>query len=138
MQKNMLHHDNIIAAVQKTVAQCAHDGKKPVCLAICDRQGETVFFLQMQGAVPRASAIAKAKARTSALMECPTRDLHARLVRERLCLADFCNGELSSIAGGIALGGNGDAVGGIGVSGRLPDDDEQVALLLAENLAQGV
>ena len=100
------------------------DALPPFCIALCDSSGELVYFLKMSHAVKRASAIAKAKARTAALMEISTRQLHERLLRENLTLVDFCHTNLTSIAGGVPLSLRGKTSAGIGVSGRTPEQDE--------------
>lgn len=68
--------------------------------------------------------IAQAKAYTAAVLETPTSALHARLQQEGLSLTDFCDGGLTSLAGGVPLTLDGKTLGGLGVSGRKPVEDE--------------
>ncbi len=105
--------------------ELASAGGKPVCLAICDRHGILCHFERMDGAPARCVAIACAKACTSAVMECSTSAFHARLRDEKL-----------EIAGGVPLLVNGNSAGGIGVSGRKIEEDEELASQFAQMLTQ--
>ena len=58
-------------------------------------------------------------------------------MREHLSLADFCDGpqhRLTSLAGGVPLCLEGRTVGGVGISGRKPAEDEVLAGLKAAGL----
>lgn len=116
--------------------ELASAGGKPVCLAICDRHGILCHFERMDGAPARCVAIACAKACTSAVMECSTSAFHARLRDEKLEIGEFRDSRLTSIAGGVPLLVNGNSAGGIGVSGRKIEEDEELASQFAQMLTQ--
>lgn len=129
-----LHHTRIMAAVAALIAEVENDGRPPLCIAVCDAAGDLLHYTRTAGAARRGTAIAKAKAYTAALLETPTSALHARLERERLTLADFCDATLTSLAGGVPLTLNSRTLGGVGISGRKPDEDELLASRLAAAL----
>lgn len=133
-QSGIPHHARILRAVAEMVAEAEGDGRAPLCIAVCDAVGDLLHYTRMAGAKRRGTPIALAKAYTAAVLETTTSALHARLERERLSLADFCDGprhQLTSLAGGVPLCLEGRTVGGVGVSGRKPDEDEALAGRLA-------
>lgn len=103
-------------------------GGGPVCLAIVNRSGRLAALLAQDGTPERAIPIAQSKAYTALRMESSTRDFHERLLRERLTLADFCDSAFTTLEGGIPLfDENGKCVGGLGISGRKPTEDGELA-----------
>lgn len=130
------HHAAAARAVADLAAAAEADGGKPLCIAVCDGEGHLRHFLRMTGAARRGDPIARAKAYTAATLECVTSALHARLHREGISLADFADPGLTSLAGGAPIRRDGRTLGGVGVSGRLPEMDEELALALAARLAQ--
>ena len=93
-------------------------GGAPVCLAI----------VNCGGTPERAVSIAQGKAYTALRMESSTKDFHERLLRERITIADFCDPAFTTLEGGIPLfDGNGKCVGGLGISGRKPAEDGELA-----------
>lgn len=130
----ILSHATILRAVSELAAQAEADGRAPLCIAVCDAVGDLLFYARMRGAARRGTPIAQAKAYTAAVLETPTSALHARLQAEKLSLADFCDGPLTSLAGGVPLTRDGKTIGGLGISGRKPVEDEALALRLAEAL----
>lgn len=124
----------------RIVAQMLHeaenDGKAPVCLAIYDACGILAYFVRMLGAPQRTVAIAKAKARTAALMEASTRAVGERLRQDQVTREDFCGAVTSCLPGGVPLQKHGLHWGAVGISGRKTDDDEVLALRCAALLLQ--
>ena len=86
-------------------------GGAPVCVAIVNRTGKLAAFLSLDGTPERAGAIAQSKAYTAMRMELTTQAFHDRLVRE-----------------------NGRCIGGVGISGRKPQEDAELAERLAQKL----
>ena len=129
------HHALIARAVAELAATAEADGGRPLCIAVCDREGRLHHFLRMTGAARRGDPIARAKAYTAATLECLTSALHARLHDEGITLADFADAGLTSLAGGAPVRRNGMTLGGVGVSGRKPAEDETLAKALAARLA---
>lgn len=134
MSEEVLSHSTLLRAVSELAADVQADGRAPLCIAICDATGDLLLYIRMRGAARRGTPIAQAKAYTAAVLETPTSALHARLQQEGLSLTDFCDGGLTSLAGGVPLTLDGKTLGGLGVSGRKPVEDEALALRLAEAL----
>ncbi len=138
-QSGILNHRHILAAVATLAAEAERDGGAPLCIAVCDAVGDLLHYSRMAGGKRRGTPIAVGKAYTSAVLETSTSALHARLERERLTLADFCDGpapRLTSLAGGVPLAWDGRTLGGVGVSGRKPEEDEILATRLATVLLE--
>lgn len=114
----------------------AADGA-PVCVAIVNRTGQLAAFLSMDGTPERAGAIARSKAHTAMRMEVPTQVFHERIAKEGLSAADFCDPAFTTIAGGVPVfADDGRCVGGVGISGRKPHEDAELAARLA-NMIMG-
>ena len=101
-------------------------GGAPVCVAIVNRTGKLA---------ERAGAIAQSKAYTAMRMELTTQAFHDRLVRENLSIADFCDPGFSTLPGGVPVfDETGRCIGGVGISGRKPQEDAELAERLAQKL----
>lgn len=127
---------DLLHAAERLLKEARHDGLPPVCLAICNADGQPAFFLRMDGAPVRLIAIAQGKAYTAARMGSATADFARRLEREHLTLADFCDSGLTAMQGGLPLLHEGHTVLGVGVSGRSTRDDEALAGRLLELLRE--
>lgn len=130
---NALPHRRLVELIQTMETETT--GGAPVCLAVCNRTGGLAALLNMDGAPERAEPIARAKAYTAMRMETTTRAFHERLRREGLTLADFCDSGFTALAGGApVLDAQGRCIGGVGISGRTPDEDAVLAERLADAL----
>ena len=110
-------------------------GGAPVCVAIVNRTGKLAAFLSLDGTPERAGAIAQSKAYTAMRMELTTQAFHDRLVRENLSIADFCDPGFSTLPGGVPVfDETGRCIGGVGISGRKPQEDAELAERLAQKL----
>ena len=92
-------------------------------IAIVDDGGYPLRVERLDGAGVLTPSVALAKARTAALMRAASRVLEERIATEPalLRLTDYL-----PMAGGLPIMVEGVCVGGIGVSGGKPDDDEGV------------
>lgn len=126
----------LLRAAQRLLAEAETDGLPPVCLAVCNADGQLGFFLRMDGAPVRLVAIAQAKAYTAARLGVSTADFARRLDRERLTAADFCDSGLTAMQGGVPLSREGRTLLGLGVSGRRTGADEALALRLRDLLEE--
>ena len=124
-----------IKQVLQDFDQLAGEGK-PVCLFITGADLAILAALRQPGVPVRIEHMAKGKAYTCARMGCSTAALHQRLITEKLSLADFMDQGLTSMQGGVPfLSPEGAILAGIGVSGRLPEEDEALALKIRDILA---
>lgn len=95
-----------------------------MAIAIVDDGGYPLRLERLDGAGAMTPAVALAKARTAALMRGSTRLLAERVVSEPALLRLT---EYLPMEGGLPIMAGGACIGGIGVSGGKPDDDEGVA-----------
>ena len=130
---SMIRQSSILSAFQQ-LSHLAGPGA-PVCACVADEHGFILGYTQMDGSSSRSFTMARAKAYTAARMGQSTADFHERLVREKLSLADFGDGLMTSVQGGVPLRDeNGKILGGVAVSGRRPEEDESLARHLAAML----
>lgn len=92
-------------------------------IAIVDDGGYPLRLVRLDGAGMLTPQVALDKARTAALLRAPSRVLAERVKTEPalLRLTDYLPME-----GGLPIVVDGACIGGIGVSGGKPDDDEAV------------
>ena len=109
---------------------------KPVCVAITGTDLAIIGLLRQPGARVHIEHMAIGKAYTCARMGCSTEALHQRLIREQRTLDHFMDPGMTAMQGGVPLmDAEGALVAGIGVSGRLPEEDEVIALKIREFLS---
>ncbi len=127
----MIQQATILAAFQQ-LEEIAGEGT-PVGLCIVDEHGFTLGYAQQDGASPRFFTMAQAKAYTAARMKQSTEAFHQRILREQFSLADFADPNMTSMRGGVPVcDTEGKVIGGVGVSGRRPEEDEALALHFVE------
>ncbi len=123
-----LAHKALAEGVKKAPAEFG----RPVCVAVCDETGNLLAFCRMDDAPLRSIAISMSKAYTACRMGVNTDAFFARLQREHLAPADFCDGKFTSLPGGAVIKSKEGAVlGGIGISGLKAEEDQVVADALA-------
>ena len=109
---------------------------KPVCVAISGIDLALLALIRQPGARVHIEHMAIGKAYTCARMGCSTEALHQRLLREQRTLDYFMDPGMTAMQGGVPLlDGEGALLAGIGVSGRLPEEDEAIALKIREFLS---
>lgn len=140
MPASILPAAALLRAAATLLNEAQDDGLAPVCLAVCNRDGQLGLFLRMDAAPVRLIAIAQAKAYSAARLGVSTADFARRLVRDGLTTSDFCDSGLTAMRGGVPLLRDGQVLLGLGISGRSTDADEALALrlrdLLTEELAR--
>lgn len=103
--------------------------------AVVDPAGNVIALERTARTSFLTASIALAKARTSALLGRPT-SLTAGRASEAAelyrVLADLSGGPMLHVAGGLPIGAGGAIIGGLGVSGGSPEDDERLALAALE------
>lgn len=101
-----------------------------MAVAVVDASGHLVASGRMDGANFLTMEIALAKARAAALLGQPTSATAERAPAARQLydtLAALSGGPMVHVAGGLPVLLAGAAIGGLGVSGGLPDEDQRVA-----------
>ena len=102
-----------------------------VTIAIVDDGGH-LLFLERDGAKISTINVALGKARTSALMQYPSGNLQSRIKDNPELMAL----DAMPLQGGLPIIHGGECIGGIGVSGVLAEQDEQVCGAALEALAK--
>jgi glc operon protein GlcG len=115
-------------AIDKAVA----DYGRAICVAVCDPSGLLVAFQRMEGAPLRSIAISQGKAYSAARMQVNTDALLARLQRENITPAYFCDEKITALPGGSVLrDASGTIAGSVGISGLTSAEDQLIANHLA-------
>jgi glc operon protein GlcG len=110
------------------VAQARERFGKPVCVAVCDAHGFLIGFARADGAPVRSIALSQQKAYTSTRMGGTTTAFLERLRREDIAIGYFCDALLTALPGGALLeDGAGRMIGGLGISGLAPAEDQLLA-----------
>ena len=110
------------------IGQARQKFDKPACVAVCDAHGFLLGFCRADGAPVRSIALAQQKAYTSTRMGSSTTAFLARLRSEDIPIGYFCDPLLTALPGGALLvDAAGRVIGGIGVSGLSPAQDQEIA-----------
>ena len=103
-------------------------GGRPIAIAVMDDRGELICFAAQAGvnaALARQNALKKAY--TSACMRADTLDFEERVKASPLGLTGFGNPSLFTGGGGaVVVAPDGTILGGLGVSGRTAEEDEEI------------
>lgn len=129
----MLGLDDARAAVDAVLTEAAAGGG-PVAVAVTDADGALVCFAAMDGVSEIPRRLAPRKARTAALLQSDTSQLAVSAWAPGL-LAELGDASLSLLPGGTpGRSAAGLLLGGVGVSGRAPAEDQRLADLGAQAL----
>jgi len=116
------------AAIDKAIELARAEYDKPACVAVYDAGGLLMAFSRVEGGLFRSVEISQAKGYTAVRMGVDTDIFLARLQRENLSIAYFCDTKMTALPGGVVLrNAAGEVVGGLGVSGMKADEDAFVA-----------
>ena len=117
------------AALDAMIAKARDMGGRPVAIVLCDDRGGAICQAAMAGvnsALARQNAFRKAY--TSACMRIDTLGFAERVNAMPGGLAGLGNPHFFAGGGGVVLAaGDGMIIGGIGVSGRTNEEDEEIA-----------
>src|SRR5579875_804552 len=117
-----------LAALDAMLAAAQTSAARPMALAVVNAYGELMLFARMDGASPATQDFAFKKAYTAARMGADLKDFRASLEQRGRSVSDYGDANLVGMAaGGVVITDGGGALGGIGVSGGTPDEDEQIA-----------
>ncbi len=119
------------AMTARAVSEASARFRRPVCVAVCDENGLLLAFNRMDGAPARSIRISQCKAYTAARMGVNTSAFHERLHREGVPASAFCDDQFTQLPGGCVLKDGDRIIGGVGISGLAPSEDEAIAELLA-------
>ena len=101
---------------------------RPVCVAVTDERGALLAFTRMDGAPVRSIKLSEAKAYNAARLGVSTAAFHQRLVRDGMLASYFVDPTLTGLPGGAVIcNQSGATIGGVGINGLAPAEDQQLA-----------
>ena len=127
--KQILDHTDALAIVEAMMEAAPRITDRPLALAVVDDRGELLAFALMDGGTHFARHYAIRKAYTASRIRSDLRDFAAQRVAQGRSISDYGDpGLVASARGGLAIRtSEGATVGGVGVSGAIPEEDEQLA-----------
>jgi glc operon protein GlcG len=121
-------------AVEAALAEALADPEAPIAVAVVDDHGKLICFARMDHCPPVVVELALMKAYTAAVALLDTVAFAARDKEWGRDLATYGDDRFTYLQGGLVIWsrpGTGAAdrvlLGGIGVSGRMPEEDERLA-----------
>jgi uncharacterized protein GlcG (DUF336 family) len=121
--------------VDRAMARATQEFDRPICAAVCDRQGFLLAFVRMEGAPVRSIQISQGKAYSAARMGMSTQAILERLKRESIEIGYFCDPLLTALPGGSVLkDALGFVAGAVGISGLTSAEDQIIADFVAAQL----
>ncbi len=117
------------ATVEAVLQEAATQPGQPVAIAVVDSRGDLISYARMDGANQFNQLMATRKAATAVQIGIDTSLLGQSLPALNMSITDFGSTELTVVPGGICIRAPGthSVIGGIGVSGRLAQEDEALA-----------
>lgn len=127
--KQILDHTDALEIVEAMMEAAPRITDRPLALAVVDDRGELLAFALMDGGTHFARHYAIRKAYTASRIRSDLRDFAAQRVAQGRSISDYGDpGLVASARGGLAIRtSEGATVGGVGVSGATPEEDEQLA-----------
>ena len=125
----LLDVDECMGALDAMLAAAA-GAQGPMALAIVDEYGDLLALACMDGASPFVRDFAIKKAYTAARMRADLRDFAERRRTQGRSIADYGDAKfVGAMRGGVVLqrSPDGHVLGGIGISGGAPEEDDAVA-----------
>ena len=115
------------AAMTAMIKEASKEPDRPLAFAIVDDHGSLLSYAHMDGCPLIPKQIAPKKAYTSAGMGVDSGAFGEMLKSGGMSATDLADPNVVGMQGGLAIVHNGAILGGIGVSGRLSQEDEDVA-----------
>jgi glc operon protein GlcG len=120
------------AAIKK-----ANEFKVKVSIAVVDAHGDLIILERMPGAVSLSPKIAMGKASAAAIFMRPTAEFEPRVQQNSAFwsgVSAMTSGSVLFGRGGVPLKRGTETIGGIGVSGAAPEQDEMIGQAAAAEI----
>ena len=117
-----------LAAAKKMAAAAEAEALKnkwTMVIAVLDDGANLLYLERMDGAPIGSIEVAQGKARTAVRFRRPSKDLEDAIAKGRVAVLSL--GNVTAIQGGLPVMMNGQAIGSIGASGGMSDQDAQCA-----------
>ena len=135
-------------AIEAVLEVASKKPEEPISIAIVDENQEIILFARMDGARPLFNYMALKKAKTSAMLGLDTR-LWGEFLRKRGYSPHDFVPDATGVPGGVAIVKPGEVLenkrpgevktyGGIGVSGRSGNEDEELAKIALSVLQKAI
>ena len=101
----------------------------PMCIAVVDESGALIAFRRMDGGKILSVTLSQDKAFTAAVSRKSTQAYNEACIPGQLAFGihTSAGGRFSTVGGGVPVEIDGTVVGGIGISGGMPEQDIQCA-----------
>ncbi len=138
-ERTLLDAGECVAALDGMLASVRAQSLPPMALVIVDQYGDLMALACMDGVTPFVRDYATKKAYTAARMGADLADFAARLKAQRRSVTDYADARLvgASRGGLVVRTGAGLVVGGVGVSGGTPEQDDAIARIGIATLTGG-
>jgi glc operon protein GlcG len=125
----VLDVEDALALVDAALAAAPNETQKPIAVAVVDDQGDYVAFVSMDGVPAFARKYVRNKAYTAVMMRRDVADFSKSRAESGRPLADLGDSGLVGAAnGGVVIrDAEGNVIGGLGVGGAAPEEDERIA-----------
>ena len=119
----------IRVAMNAMLDEANKDPGHPVAISVSDEQGNLLAYFSMDNTRPSAQRMARKKSYTAAFGGVDTLAYAERLKGQGRSVAELGDPNLAAVQGGVVVvrPSDGAVLGGIGVSGRSAQDDENLA-----------
>lgn len=116
-------------AIEAMLQAASEQAGQPVAMAVVDSRGELISFARMDGGNSFNQKMAIRKAYTAAVVGIDTSLFGGFLPQLNMSIVDFGTIDISVVPGGVCVRTPDGAtvLGGIGVSGRVAQEDEALA-----------
>ena len=125
----VLDIDDALKLIDAALAAAVGAKTRSIAVAVVDENGDWVAFARMDGAPAFSREYAQRKAYTASLMRQDLNEFGPARAKSGRPVADLGNPRLVGASfGGVVIGDPaGNIMGGLGVSGAAPEEDERIA-----------
>ncbi|MEP4532148.1 MAG: heme-binding protein [Cyclobacteriaceae bacterium] len=128
----MMKHADAEKLIRRAI-ELAEERNVVLSMAVCDDHGELIAFAKMDGVGLQTAPLARAKAYTAARMRKSTQLLGDWAREKDKDISNWVDPQITGLGGGMPIMSDGVVIGGMGVSGLSPQEDEEIVVLSIES-----